>query len=117
MNKLAAVRLYFPHAAHARRSKFWHRLLPPSLGHFLLKSAHRAGIQQVLHHSVHAGYLPGNKLSVRTPEVSAPHHPSCIELIDIEHKLRDFIQQHAEELKQVRVVLHRCELLESISGD
>lgn len=110
MSQLTALRLYFSHSAKAKPSRFWHRIVPPALGHSIVKSAHRSGIQQVLSHSVHSGYLQGNKPSIQTTEVHAKHHPHCIELIDAESKLRTFLKQHADELKNVHVVLFRCEL-------
>ena len=61
-------------------------------------------------HSVHAGYLPGKKLSHQQLEGAPAHHPSCIELIDVEVRLRKFLADHAEELLHVRAVLFRCEL-------
>lgn len=61
-------------------------------------------------HTVHMGYLPGKKFSHRHVETSPSHHPLCIELIDIEDKLRRFLREHAEELVQVRAVLFHCEI-------
>jgi hypothetical protein len=37
--------------------------------------------------------------------------PQCIELFDTESRLRKFLRDYAEELRQVRAVLYRCELL------
>lgn len=112
MDQLAAVRIYFPNTATLPGTRFWHKLVPRSFGHHLLKSARKAGIEQVLHHAVHAGYLPGQPLTVQTVEIATAHHPNCIELIDIEKKLRAFIQLHANDLKKASVILHRCERLE-----
>lgn len=111
MDQLAAVRIYFPNTAKLPGTRFWHKFMPRTLGHHLIKSARQAGIEQVLHHAVHAGYLPGHPLSVQTIEVATAHHPNCIELIDIEKKLRAFVEHHAHDLKRARVVLHRCEPL------
>jgi PII-like signaling protein len=110
MNDMTALRLYFPQSARAKPNRFWHRLSAPALSNRLLTAARRAGIHQALLHSVHAGYLPGEKLSHHHHESTPAHHPLCIELIDIEERLRAFLQDHADELCHVRAVLFRCEL-------
>lgn len=107
---LSVLRLYFPQSARAKPTRFWHRLSAPALSNRLLAAAHRAGIQQALLHSVHAGYLPGEQLSHQHVETTPAHHPLCIELIDIEGRLRAFLQDHADELRHVRAVMFRCEL-------
>jgi PII-like signaling protein len=61
-------------------------------------------------HCVHAGYLPGKKLSDHHIESTSAHHPLCIELIDAEERLRKFLHEHAEELRHAQAVLFRCEL-------
>ena len=48
MSELIAVRLYFPVAARAKPSSFWHRLSQPSLAGHLLKAAKHSGIEQVV---------------------------------------------------------------------
>lgn len=112
MEKLTALRLYFSHSAKAKPAHFWHKLFPVGLGQFLVRSAHNVGIQQVLSHSVHAGYMKGNKPSIQTTEVQSTHHPHCIELIDVEAKLRAFLKLHADELQHVKAVLFHCELVQ-----
>ncbi|WP_229503966.1 DUF190 domain-containing protein [Massilia putida] len=107
---MTALRLYFPHSARAKPTRFWHRLSAPQLSTYLLSAARRDGIQQALLHGVQAGYLPGNKLSRHHIESTPSHHPLCIELIDAEDRLRKFLHAHAEELRHVRAVLFRCEL-------
>jgi PII-like signaling protein len=110
MNDMTALRLYFPQSARARPTRFWHHLSAPALSNHLLAAARRAGIHQALLHSVHAGYLPGEKLTHHHVEITPVHHPLCIELIDIEERLRAFLREHADELRHVRAVLFRCEL-------
>lgn len=110
MKDMTALRLYFPQSARAKPTRLWHHLSAPTLSHRLLTAARRSGIHQALLHSVHAGYLPGNKLSHHHIEASPAHHPLCIELIDIEERLRKFLHEHAEELRHVQAVLFRCEL-------
>lgn len=110
MKEMTALRLFFPQSAKARPTRFWHRLSAPTLSHRLLQAARHAGIEQVLMHPVQSGYLPGRKLSHGNIEATPGHHPFCIELIDMEERLRAFLQEHAGELRHVRAVLYRCEL-------
>lgn len=110
MQDMTALRLYFPQSARAKPTRFWHRLSAPALSHHLLDRARRSGIHQALLHNVQAGYLPGRKLSHFHIEAAPAHHPLCIELIDVEERLRQFLHEHAEELRHVQAVLFRCEL-------
>lgn len=110
MSQLTALRLYFPLSARAKVTRFWHHLSAPALGQHLLLCARRAHIQQAVMHAVHAGYLPGEKLTHTHVEGSSGRLPQCIELIDTESRLRRFLREHADELKQVRAVLYHCEL-------
>lgn len=110
MQNLSALRLYFPNSARTKPTRFWHRLSAPTLGHYLLKAAHRSGIRQALLHNVHAGYLSGQKITHHHIEVISPHHPLCIELIDTEEQLRKFLHEHTEELQHVQAILFQCEL-------
>lgn len=105
-----ALRLYFPQSARATPTRFWHRFSAPALSHRLLTAARRSGIRQALLHSIHAGYLPGWRLTHQHPETTPAHHPVCIELIDAEDRLRRFLHEHGRELEHVRAVFFRCEL-------
>lgn len=111
MNEVTALRLYLPQGARAKPTKLWHHLSAPALSHHLLKAAKRADISQALLISVHAGYLAGSKLSHQHPESAPAHHPLCIELVDTEEKLRNFLLSHAHELGHVRSILYKCELV------
>lgn len=110
MTQLTALRLFFPMSARAKATGFWHKLSAPMLGHHLLQCAKRAHIQQAAMLMVQAGYLPGEKLEHRQLESPSKRLPQCIELIDSESKLRKFLRDHADELKEVRPVLYRCEI-------
>lgn len=107
---LAALRLYFPMSMRAKASRFWHHLSAPVLAHHLLVVAKKARIQQAMLHPISSGYLPGQRLSHFHPEMHDMSHPQCLELVDSESRLRDFLQEHAEELQKVHVVLFKCEL-------
>ena len=109
MTQLVALRLYFRHGETIEHKSFWQRLARPSVASHVLKSAHSKGIEQVLVHHVHAGYLPGGKPRLRHVEHIHPHLPHCIELIDIESKLRSFWNDHAHQLTNVRALFLPCE--------
>lgn len=107
---IAALRLYFPMSARANVARFWHHLSAPALAHHLLAVARKADIVQAMLHPVSAGYLPGERLSHRHPELTGMRHPQCLELLDTEQRLRDFVAEHAAELRKVHAVLFLCEL-------
>ncbi len=110
MSQLTALRLYFPLAARAKATRFWHRLSAPALGQHLLHAARRAHIQQAVMLHVASGYLPGDRMSHAHPESTPARMPQCIELIDTESRLRKFLHDHADEIQKVRAVLYRCEI-------
>jgi PII-like signaling protein len=110
MTELTALRLYCPLSAKASVTRLWHKFSAPNLAQHLLVFARRSNIKQALLYHVSAGYLPGEKLSHDLPEGSSMKHPQCLELIDTEEKIRQFLQEHKHELHKVRVVLFRCEL-------
>lgn len=107
---IAALRLYFPIATKAKVTRFWHHLSAPALAHHLLTVAKKANIVQAMLHQVSSGYLPGERLSHHHPELTGMRHPQCLELLDTEQRLRDFMLEHAEELRKVHAVLFLCEL-------
>ncbi|MGN6228909.1 MAG: DUF190 domain-containing protein [Dyella sp.] len=109
MNKLAALRLYFHHSAKLEPRSVWDRLNARSLADHVLKTAHREGIEQVLVHHVQSGYLAGDKPRVRHMEAAHPRLPHCIELVDLESKLRHFWESHGTPLKEVRALFMPCE--------
>lgn len=107
---IAALRLYFPMSARANVTRFWHLLSAPALAHHLLAVARKANIVQAMLHQVSAGYLPGERLSHQHPELTGMRHPQCLELLDTEQRLREFVAEHAAELRKVHAVLFLCEL-------
>jgi PII-like signaling protein len=115
MHDLAALRLYFPSSTRASRSRFWHHLSAPALAHHLLTVARRAGIEQAVLHRIDSGYLKGQRLTHHHPEAHDMTHPQCLELVDHRHKLQAFLEEHAEEIKKVRVLMFHGESLQSIT--
>jgi PII-like signaling protein len=108
-HKTFALRLYFHRSATVKPTRRLHRFFKPALSTHLLRSASQAGIQQAVFHSVHGGYLPGGKLRFNHLESSHAEVPHCIELIDVEHKLREFWHRHAEHMAHVRAIFLPCE--------
>jgi PII-like signaling protein len=111
MTQLVSLRLYFHHAERIRPTQFWHRISRPSVAAHLLQRAKKAGIEQAVLHRVQAGYLKGDRL--RHQHVDGAHHrlPHCIELIDLEAKVRAFWHAHGKDLDNVRAIFLPCELL------
>ncbi len=111
MYNLTVLRLYFHSGVRVPKKTFWQKLTAPSLTYYLAARAKDFGIEQVVVHGVSVGFLKGDPLHHDHHEF--PHHklPQCLELIDQEDKLRCFLDEHIDELKQVRVVLLRCEEL------
>ncbi|WP_408734545.1 DUF190 domain-containing protein [Paraburkholderia bannensis] len=113
MSNLISLRLYFHHSerAHAQHpARFWQRLTRPSLARHLLIHARRAGIEQAVLHRVHAGYLNGDRIHHEHVETAHHRFPHCIELIDLESKVREFWDAHGKNLKNVRAVFLPCEV-------
>ena len=109
MTDLTALRFYFHYGARVQRKGVWQKLTAPVLFTYIADSAKAFGIEQVVLHRVSGGFLKGDPISYDHAEI--PHHklPQCLELIDKEEKLRLFLDRHRAELKDVRVVLLRCE--------
>lgn len=107
---ISALRLYFPVSSKANVRRFWHHLSAPELSMHLLNVARKSSIKQVMMHPVSAGYLPGSRLSHHHPEVVSMEHPLCLELLDTEVRLREFMREHADDLRKVHMVLFHCEL-------
>lgn len=95
-----------PIAAKLKHPKsLWQKFFGASLGHYLVRKAKEEGIKQALVQRVEAGYLEGEKLVFDQVEVVPPKLPLCVELIDNEVKLRDFISRNKTELTDCRAVL------------
>ncbi|NUN66993.1 voltage-gated chloride channel family protein (plasmid) [Pseudanabaena biceps] len=111
MNDLTALRLYFHFGARLPQTTFWQKLNPTPLAYYLATRAEEFGIEQVVVHRVSSGFLKGDALSHDNHEFPPHRLPQCLELVDQEDKLRSFLAAHTNELKEVRVVLLRCEEL------
>ncbi len=102
---LTALRLYFHHGAKLQGDTRWRKFTAPPLHWHLPRLAQAFGIQQVVLHRIYRGYLSGNELHHDHHEITPHRLPQCLELIDEEAKLREFVQVNRANLKQVRIVL------------
>jgi PII-like signaling protein len=103
------MRIYFQNRVRLRGEGFWGKFFAPSLGSHLIKSAKKFGIEQAVHQPIIAGYLKGDPISYDISDVPPPKLPSCVEMIDHENRLRDFLKDHEHELKDARIVLVKSE--------
>lgn len=87
----------------------WKDLFGGSLAHYLAKQAKEFGISQATVQRVSAGYLKGHKLVVAIPELITPDLPQCVELIDSENNLREFIANNTAALKSCSYILLKPE--------
>jgi PII-like signaling protein len=109
MNDYASLRIYFQNKTRVERKGFWSRLMAPSLGTHLISAAKKDGIEQAVYQPIIAGYLKGDPVSCDISEAPPPKLPSCVELIDSESKLRNFLKDHEDELRGIKAVLVRAE--------
>lgn len=109
INDIAALRLYFRHGAKIKAEGVWGKLLAPSLGSHLMARAKAFGIDQVILQRVSAGFLYGDMPAHDISDIKPHRLPQCLEFVDAEEKLRIFLDEHRNELQQVRVVMLRCE--------
>jgi H+/Cl- antiporter ClcA/PII-like signaling protein len=107
--QLAALRLYFHHGARLQGKSRWRTLTSSHLQGHLPHLAKEFGIQQAVWHRVHSGYLRGDELHDDRQEVTPQRFPQCLELVDHEAKLREFVEVYRADLKHVRMVLMRGE--------
>jgi PII-like signaling protein len=109
MNNLSALCLYLNYYARLRRKTFWQQLITPSMTYYLASRAKEIGIQQVIIYRVSAGFLNGAPLISDYSDIPPPKLPQCVELIDYEGMLRLFIEENRTELKDVKIVLFKCD--------
>lgn len=104
MEHLGVLRLYFSASEMRRSDSFWKKLVPQTLGPFLLKQAKDHGIEQALLHRVIGGYLKGQDLVMDTGELPPARLPQCLELVGDEEDLQSFLKDNRDHLQKVRIV-------------
>ena len=112
MTEKAILRIYMPMSAQFSGPRtFWQKLFGPSLGGFLVKKAKEFGIEQAILQRIMGGYLKGRKLAFEQGEIIPPDLPQCVELIDHENKLKQFLEAYREQITNCRVILlHAIEI-------
>jgi PII-like signaling protein len=106
--KITILRIYMPVSARAKapiNKTFLQKLFGLPLAGFLLREAKRSGIRQALYQRVEGGYLNAEKLVFDQVEAAPPSLPACVELIDEEAKLRDFVFRMQSEMADCRVII------------
>lgn len=84
---------------------FWQRLFQTDLSWYLVNKAKESGIEQAIAQRTTAGYLKGRKMAFDGVEVIPPDLPVCVELIDTEEKIRNFLSTFKNQLDECRVIL------------
>ncbi|WP_213197394.1 DUF190 domain-containing protein [Cloacibacterium caeni] len=99
------VRIYFEYGASVKDQSFWKRLWNNSLGEFLLKKARESNIEQANIFIAKSGYLNYKNISYNISELPALKNPACLELIDNENKINQFLKLNKDLLKQAKIIL------------
>ena len=107
MRHLTVLRLYFSAHEMRRADSWWKRLVPQSLGEYLLREAKEAGVEQALLQRVIGGYLKDHDLAMDTGEIPPSRLPQCLELVGEEAVLQHFLERNHGHLKKVRKVFLR----------
>ena len=102
---LSIVRIYFRHGQKVNEASFWKRLTSHNLGHFLLKKAKQDNIYQASIFTAKAGYLQGDQISVDISEIPPHKNPVCLELLDTEINLKNFLTNNKDLLLETHVIL------------
>ena len=102
---LSIIRIYFRHGQKAKEQSFWKRLLSDNLGHLLLKKAKEAHIYQAAIFTAKSGYLQGGPITVDVSEIPSHHNPVCLELLDTEINLRNYLTINKNLLADTHVIL------------
>src|SRR5579863_44660 len=106
---VTVLRLYFRQGKKLRRQGFWKNLFSPNFGTYLIKEAQKSGIEQAVYQPVFGGYLKGDPVSMDLSEPSPARLPQCVELIDKEAKITEFLEAHRAALAGIRIVILRSE--------
>ncbi|WP_445716316.1 DUF190 domain-containing protein [Flavobacterium sp.] len=102
---ISVLRIYFRYGQKAKNLNLWQNLWNNNLGQHLLKKAKELNIEQANIFIAKAGYLNNEKVSSNISEIPPSKNPVCLELIDKQEKLKLFIEQNKENLKEAKLVL------------
>ena len=104
-NNISVLRIYFRYGQKAQNQSFWQKFWNNNLGQKLLKKAKEMNIEQANIFTAKAGYLDNDKISYNISEIPPSKNPVCLELIDQQEKLKSFIEQNQENLKEVKIIV------------
>ncbi|MBD3724436.1 MAG: DUF190 domain-containing protein [Flavobacteriaceae bacterium] len=102
---ISVLRIYFSYGQKVINLSFWQNLWYNNLGQHLLKKAKDLNIEQANIFIAKAGYLNNEKVSNNISEIPPSQNPVCLELIDKQEKLKLFIEQNKENLKEAKLIL------------
>lgn len=104
-NNISVLRIYFRYGQKAQNQSFWQNLWNNNLGQQLLKKSKEMNIEQANIFTAKAGYLNNEKINFNISEIPPSKNPVCLELIDQHEKLKSFIEQNQENLKEVKIIV------------
>lgn len=104
-NKYSILRIYFESGAKVESHGFWKKMWNSSLREHLLKKAKEINIKQALCFEAKSGYLNYENIKHHVSEVSHLHHPICLEIIDMDEKIREFSELNKQHLNNVTVII------------
>lgn len=101
---LSIARIYFRHGQKVKEQSFWKRLLSTNLGQQLLKKAKESDIYQAAIFTAKAGYLQGDPIITHISEIPSHYNPVCLELLDTESNLKNFLTSNKDLLTDTHVI-------------
>jgi PII-like signaling protein len=104
-NNITIARLYFNYGQSIKGQTFWKRLWNNSLSDFLLKKAKESNIDQATLFTAKAGYLNYEDIKNNISEIPPLKNPVCIELVDNDNKIKQFLELNKENLKEVKTII------------
>lgn len=104
-NNVTIVRLYFNYGQSLKGQSFWKSIWNNSLGDALLKKAKEINIEQANLFTAKAGYLNYGNIQNNISETPPLKTPVCLEIIDNNDKIKQFLECNKESLKEVKIIL------------
>ena len=104
-NNITIARLYFNYGQSIKGQSFWKNIWNNSLSDFLIKKAKESNIEQTNLFIAKAGYLNYQSIKNNISEMPALNNPVCIELIDNDTKINQFLEINKVNLKEVKIII------------
>jgi PII-like signaling protein len=107
MEQYQLLRIYFKQGQKSHNLSFWQRLWNSSLSDRLLKKAKNQNIYQANIFTANAGYLGHGNIVYNVSELPSKKNTICLELLDMEDRLRAFLEKNEADLQEaVSILLH-----------